>query len=69
MLEIDLKYRLSYKMKSGPDPERTCDLSKFQVNKNVGGRWKNFLILEGLKHSSSASPCLRYNAKVDNDFD
>ena len=56
-------------MKSGPDPERTCDLSKFQVNKNVGGRWKNFLILEGLKHSSSASPCLRYNAKVDNDFD
>ena len=40
-----------------------------KISTTMVGRRKNFLILDGLKHSYIAFPRLRYSVKIDNDFD
>ena len=39
-----------------------------KMSATMVNRRRNFLILDGLKHSQSAFPGLRYSAKIDNDF-
>ena len=54
------------------DPERICEFRKFQceqMSATMVGRQRKILILDELKQSYNAFPHLKYNVKIDNNFD